>query len=70
MLASCVFSDLPPNASCIEKFVHITQYCVIVNYFHNRIIVGNYCTFPARLTFGTVRIVPEILLPLNYNTVL
>ena len=41
----------------------------IVNYyFHNR-IVRNYCTFPAPLTFGTIRILPEILLPTNYNSV-
>ena len=41
----------------------------IVNYFHNS-IVGYYCTFPAPLTFSTIRIVLDILLPTNYNNVL
>ena len=56
------------GATLLEKITMKVQ-SWIVNYFHNR-IVGNYCTFPAPLTFGTIRIVPEILLPTNYNTVL
>ena len=29
--------------------------------------VDNYCTSPSALTFGTKRILLEILLPFNYN---
>ena len=52
----------------LEKFTIKVQ-SWIVNYFHNR-IVENYCTFPAPLTFGTMRTVPKLLLPRTHNTVL
>ena len=35
-----------------------------------KLTVGNYCSFPAPLTDGAMRIAPEILLPPNSNTVL
>ena len=54
-----------PLPTLLEK-ITITVQSWVVHYFHNRII-GNHCTFPARLTFVTIRIVPEILLTTNYN---
>ena len=57
-----------PTDTLLETFT-INVQSSIVNYFHYR-IVGNYCTFPAPLTSGTRRIVPTMLLPTNYHSVL
>ena len=54
-----------PAAALLATII-ITVQSRIVNYFHNRIL-GNYSTFPSPLTFCTIRIVLEILVPFNYN---
>lgn len=48
-----------PVRTLLEKTT-IKLQSKIVNYIPNHIAL-NYCTFPAPLTFGTVRIVPKIL---------
>ena len=46
----------------------------IVNYYFYNRIVGNYCTSPCHLTFGTIRLVPVKYCycypPPHYNNVL